>query len=41
MSPSHYFKTVKWAEQVVSGLTPVVFQFGPVGLGGGDKLTGQ
>lgn len=41
MGLSLHFKKVKWTKQVVSGLTPVVFQFGPLGLSGGDKLTEQ
>lgn len=41
MGLSLHFKKLKWTEQVVSGLTPVVFQFGPLGQGGGDKVTEQ
>lgn len=41
MGWSVHLKKVKWTEQVVSGLTPVAFQCGPVGLDNVDKVTGQ
>lgn len=38
MGLSLHFIKVKWTEQVVSGLTPVVFQLGPLGQGGADRI---